>query len=162
MNYIVDAWKSASIQATTNKSLLGHVTVHTQHPNIFLYAVPPSHHSCIHGWSLIPLEDRLWQTPLEGSIPPTPGWYIVSKRGIYSTREISAMPSCLIVNLLNFTFLLFHGASNRTTLLWTTLVKIKISGYFSLLMYIMVNAILCITVCQVTNTQGTSSFPVCC
>ena len=83
VEYIVNAWKNASIRSATHKLLPGRVTVHAAYPNVFLHAVPSSHRSCIRGWSLIPVEDRIWQPSSEGPTPSVPGWYSVSKRGIY-------------------------------------------------------------------------------
>lgn len=83
VDYILLAWKNASIRAIAHKSLPGRVTVYARYPNLFLHAVPSSHRSCIRGWSLIPLEDRLQQASIERPTPSIPGWYSVSKRGIY-------------------------------------------------------------------------------
>ncbi|KAH0826466.1 hypothetical protein J3R83DRAFT_5467 [Lanmaoa asiatica] len=83
VEYIVSTWKNVRLDATVYKFLPGRVTVRATHPNIFLDAVPLSHRSCILGWSLIPLEDRI-STFLRGrSIPSVPGWYTVLKRGMY-------------------------------------------------------------------------------
>ncbi|KAG6370385.1 hypothetical protein JVT61DRAFT_12106 [Boletus reticuloceps] len=83
VEYIVSTWKNVRLDATVHKFLPGRVTVRATHPNIFLDAVPLSRRSCILGWSLIPLEDRI-STFLRGrSIPSIPGWYTVLKRGMY-------------------------------------------------------------------------------
>jgi hypothetical protein len=67
---------------TVHMQLPGRVSLFAPDPKTFLRAVPPSHRSCVRGWSLIPFEERIF--PLfERSTTQVPGWYTVSKRGMY-------------------------------------------------------------------------------
>lgn len=79
----MNAWNNVGLDAKVDKYLPGRVTVCAPYPNVFLHTVPPSHYSCIRGWSLIPVEDRIPAYLFGRPIPSLPAWYTVSKRGIY-------------------------------------------------------------------------------
>ncbi|KAH0826000.1 hypothetical protein J3R83DRAFT_7469 [Lanmaoa asiatica] len=81
--YIADVWKNVGLDAKVDRYFPGRVTVCAPYPNVFLHTVPPSHCSCIRGWSLIPVEDRIPACLFGWPTPSLPTWYTVSKRGIY-------------------------------------------------------------------------------
>jgi hypothetical protein len=72
--------------------LTGRATVCATDSRTFIRVVPPSHSGCVRGWSLVSFEDHISSLPLFGRTghqpPPTPGWYTVSKCGIYH-RDIA-------------------------------------------------------------------------
>ncbi|KAI9571089.1 WD40-repeat-containing domain protein [Boletus coccyginus] len=84
VDFIVKAWNQAGLTATLYKNLPHRSTVCAVGPSTFLLAVPVSHISCVCGWSLVPFEDRISLSPVFGcSEPPLPGWYTISKHGMY-------------------------------------------------------------------------------
>jgi ribosomal protein L21E len=80
--YILASWNRVGLSAMPQHKLLpGRVTVCAADPNTFLREVPKSHFGCVKAWSLVPVEDRI---NLFGAVEPSvPGWYTISKRGLY-------------------------------------------------------------------------------
>ncbi|KAF9230155.1 hypothetical protein BU15DRAFT_69440 [Melanogaster broomeanus] len=80
--YVVTSWNEVGISAMAQHKLLpGRVVVYAADPNTFLRALPKSHSTCVRTWTLVPLEDQIH---LFGAAEPSvPGWYTITKRGLY-------------------------------------------------------------------------------
>ncbi|KAF8833248.1 hypothetical protein BDN67DRAFT_1017772 [Paxillus ammoniavirescens] len=80
--FIIKSWNQAGLVAMAlHKLLPGYVTVYAADPCTFLHALPKSHPACVKTWILVPLENQ--RNLFGGAEPSVPGWYTISKRGLY-------------------------------------------------------------------------------
>ncbi|KIJ09726.1 hypothetical protein PAXINDRAFT_17203 [Paxillus involutus ATCC 200175] len=82
-SYIASMWNKAGLAASEHKLLRGRVTVSTLDPSTFLHALPPSHPSSVHSYSLVPAEEYVRLFGVAAHKPQVPGWYKILKRGTY-------------------------------------------------------------------------------
>ncbi|KAF8837228.1 hypothetical protein BDN67DRAFT_983386 [Paxillus ammoniavirescens] len=80
--FIIKSWNQADLVAMAlHKLLPGYVTVYVADPRTFLCALPKSHPACVKTWILVLLENQ--RNLFSGAEPSVPGWYTISKRGLY-------------------------------------------------------------------------------